>query len=149
MIYGKRFYTRNRKNDFIHEIVKTILEEEGWTIIADPLHISMENTPDLYIDLTADKVIIAENQTEKIAVEVKSFIGKSIQTEFYHALGQFILYRTALQDFEADRIVYLGVPSDAWDNLLRKDFYQKVIQQTNLKIIVFDIQHKKSVKWIK
>ncbi|MFK7947096.1 MAG: element excision factor XisH family protein [Saprospiraceae bacterium] len=135
--------------DIIHEIVKSILIKEGWTIIADPLHISMENTPDLYIDLTADKIIIAENKTEKIAVEVKSFVGKSAQTSFYHALGQFILYRTALQDFDAERVVYLGVPSDIWDTLLKKEFYQKVIRQTNLKIILFDIQNQKSIRWIK
>lgn len=135
--------------DIIHQTVKTALENEGWTITADPLYIQMDNTPDLYIDLAADKVVIAEKEMEKIAVEVKSFAGRSAQTEFYHALGQFILYRTALSDFDPNRTIYLGIPSGAWETLFKKAFYQKIIQETNLKIIVFDIQKKQSIRWIK
>ncbi|WP_413176121.1 element excision factor XisH family protein [Anabaena azotica] len=49
---------------------------------------------DLYIDLGAEKLIAAEKTGQKIAVEIKSFIGASLVTDLENALGQYILYRT-------------------------------------------------------
>jgi hypothetical protein len=39
------------------------------------------------IDLMAEKLILAERSTEKIAVEVKSFLSPSAISEFHTALG--------------------------------------------------------------
>src|SRR4028119_2454285 len=47
--------------------------------------------------LGAEKVVVAEKDGQKIAVEIKSFIGPSKISQFYTALGQFISYRAALQ----------------------------------------------------
>jgi hypothetical protein len=48
------------------------------------------------IDLAAEKLIAAEREGEKIAVEVKSFLERSSAiSEFHTALGQFINYRGA------------------------------------------------------
>ncbi len=56
------------------------------------------------IDLAAEKLIAAERENEKIAVEVKSFLEKSSAiSEFHTALGQFINYRGALRRREPER----------------------------------------------
>lgn len=65
-----------------------------------------------YIDLGAEKLIAAEKGNEKIAVEVKSFIGASETTEFSTALGQFLKHQFALEETEPDRKLYLAVPND-------------------------------------
>lgn len=44
-------------------------------------------TFDIAIDLGAEKVIAAEREGLKIAVEIKSFLGPSKISEFYGALG--------------------------------------------------------------
>jgi hypothetical protein len=50
----------------------------------------------MYIDLGAEKVLEAEKEGQKIAVEVKSFMEASLMSAFHLALGQFIDYRHAL-----------------------------------------------------
>lgn len=41
-------------------------------------------------------ILAAERGTEKIAVEIKSFLGDSELFEYHAALGQFLNYRLAL-----------------------------------------------------
>ena len=52
----------------------------------------------MYVDLGAEKIIAAERDGEKIAVEIKIFIGSSNIYEFHTAIGQFINYRVALEE---------------------------------------------------
>ncbi len=59
----------------ITEIVKKALIKDGWTITDDPLTLKFGNT-ELYVDLGAEKVLAAEKEGQKIAVEVKSFFGE-------------------------------------------------------------------------
>ncbi len=44
----------------------------------------------MYIDLGAEKLLAAEKNGHKIAVEIKSFLGSSALSEFHLALGQFL-----------------------------------------------------------
>lgn len=57
--------------DRFHDAVKTALEKEGWTIIADPYEVSVGDV-DFEIDLAAD-MLAAERNGEKIAVEMQEF----------------------------------------------------------------------------
>lgn len=63
--------------DKIHEIVKTALIDDGWTITDDPL-ILLPDEEGVAVDLGAEKLIAAEKGIEKIAVEVKSFSQPSL-----------------------------------------------------------------------
>ena len=62
--------------DVFHDIVVKALEAEEWNITDDPLYISV-GLVELYIDLGAEKIIGAEKAGEKIAVEIKIFLGAS------------------------------------------------------------------------
>ncbi len=62
--------------DFFHNTVRTALKKDDWTITDDPLFIQAEDV-DFYIDLAAERILAAEKTGQKIAVEVKSFLGAS------------------------------------------------------------------------
>ena len=62
--------------DLFHATVRKALEKDGWVITADPLVLTI-GLRSVFIDLGAEKLIAAERGAEKIAVEVKSFIGAS------------------------------------------------------------------------
>ena len=62
--------------DVFHDAVRIGLEKEGWVITDDPLRIEVGDV-EMYIDLGAEQVLAAEREGEKIAVEIKSFIGTS------------------------------------------------------------------------
>lgn len=75
--------------DIYHYQVKRALEKDGWIITDDPLQISLGKN-DYEIDLGAEKLLGAEKNGYKIAVEIKSFIGHSIIKDFHLALGQLL-----------------------------------------------------------
>ena len=62
--------------DAFHTVVKTALDKDGWLITHDPYTLQA-GTLELYVDLGAEKVIAAEKQEQKIAVEIKIFLSPS------------------------------------------------------------------------
>lgn len=94
--------------DIYHQPVKNALIRDGWTITNDPYFIKYEDA-ELYADLAAEKPIAAERQGEKIVVEIKSFIGKSLMYDFHNAVGQYIVYRDLIELTEPDYNIYLAV----------------------------------------
>ena len=104
--------------DRFHDTVKRALEKDGWTIVANPLQFKFGNVK-FEVDLAADRLIVAEREAEKIAVEVKSFLRASTITDFYAALGQFLSYRLGLRETEPDRVLYLAVPDDTYQRFFQ------------------------------
>lgn len=133
--------------DLFHNTVKTALEKDGWTIVDENLFIKIDKI-EFYIDLVADRVLTAEKADQKIAVEVKSFIGVSIVSEFHTALGQFLNYRSALRKQQPERILYLAVPFDIYDDFFASSFIQEVIAEHQLKLLIFEPNREEVVLWI-
>ncbi len=67
--------------DAFHEAVKTALQKNGWRITHDPLYINFAEV-EMYIDLGAERLIAAEKEGERIAVEIKTFLGPSFNSLF-------------------------------------------------------------------
>ena len=132
--------------DAFHEVVKTALQKDGWQITHDPYNLQA-GTLELYIDLGAEKVVAAEKDGKKIAVEIKSFTGPSKISQFYTALGQFISYRAALQKQENERILYLAVPGNVYDSFFTMGFIQSLVQQNQIHLIVYDIEQETIAQW--
>lgn len=133
--------------DKFHDAVKAALGKDGWIITDDPLRIPIDRITNMYIDLAAEKVIVADKEGEKIAVEVKSFLGASNISEFHTALGQFINYRYALEDFEAQRILYLAVPVKTYEEFFTMPFVQSVIERSNINLLIFNPEKEEIVEW--
>ncbi len=105
--------------DLFHPVVKTALIKDNWIITHDPLSISFGGV-DMSIDLGAEKLIGAEKDQQKIAVEIKNFLPKtSAIYEFHTALGQYINYRSALRQEEPERLLYLAVPLISYHNFFQ------------------------------
>ena len=135
------------KRDLFHEAVKKGLIKDGWTITDDPLTFRIDGI-NISIDLGAEKVIGAEKDGKKIAVEVKSFISPSPLTDFHTALGQFLTYRLFLGQEEPDRQIYLAIPEDTYNSFFQKDIILKSIETNKLKIIVYDSLSEEIDLWI-
>lgn len=133
--------------DLFHGIVKKALELEGWKITHDPYSLSADSF-DLAIDLGAEKIIAAERDKTKIAVEIKSFLGPSKISEFYGALGQFIAYRTALYKQDRDRTLYLAAPENLYEKFFLTPFIQELIQNNQVYLITYETKPEKLMRWI-
>lgn len=133
--------------DRFHDAVKNALQKDGWTITDEPLRIPIERLTNLYIDFAAEKLIIAQRENQKIAVEVKSFLGASTLSEFHMALGQCLNYRYALEDTEPDRQLYLAVPLSIYETFFSVPFIQSVIQRSQINLVVYDPVQEEILQW--
>ena len=133
--------------DFYHEHVKTALQKDGWTITDEPLKGEWLGTK-VYVDLGAERLIAAEKGLEKIAIEVKSFIGPSRIEDLRDALGQFVIYRLCLKRDFPERVLFLAVRDDVYPAIFEKTDGRILLQDQELRIIVFNPVRKEIVKWI-
>lgn len=134
------------RRDSLHDEVRAALENEGWIITHDPFPVKI-GRKSAEIDLGAERLIAAEKENEKIAVEIKSFVTSSTITEFYHALGQFQLYERALKLHDPGRILFLALPFEAYDELSKDVFDFQGFGDFRRQIIV--LKSKKELLWIK
>jgi len=131
-----------------HDAVVRALLTEGWKITDDPLSLSYGGK-DLYVDLGAERsAIAAEKNGQKIAVEITSFLSPSIMRDLEEAVGQYNVYRSVLNATEPDRLLYLAVPRRVDEVLFSDRFGQLIINSQQLRLIVFDEQQERIVKWI-
>jgi hypothetical protein len=136
------------RRDKVHDIVRNALEREGWTITNDPLLVKIGKKSG-EIDLGAERLLAAEKDHEKIAVEIKSFIGSSTLTEFYRALGQFSMYGRAMKNQYPDRLLYLALPADAYKELSEDIFDFPGFEDLRHRFIIFEPVETTTLTWIK
>jgi hypothetical protein len=94
--------------DIYHNAVKSALVKDGWRITADPYRILYEDA-ELYADLAAERPIAAQRDGQKIVVEIKSFVGRSLMYDFHSALGQYMVYRRFIELTEPVYQLYLAI----------------------------------------
>ena len=134
--------------DLFHDVVKEALLAEGWQITHDPFPIDYGDVQ-MQIDLGAERLLAAERDAEKIAVEVKSFINPSAISEFHTAVGQYLNYRRALRVQEPARILYLAIPSQTYEEFFRLRFIQEGVIEYQLYLVIYDVENRRIVQWIK
>jgi hypothetical protein len=133
--------------DIYHACVRNALIKDGWKITDDPLRLRI-GKKDLYVDLGAEKLLCAEKDALKIAIEIKSFIGDSDVSELHDAVGQYIVYHDVLQETQPHRILYLAIPYTIYLSLFELPLGELLLKNQRLKLLVFDSDKEVIVKWI-
>jgi hypothetical protein len=134
--------------DIYHEPVKRALIAAGWTITHDP-YMVIYGDDRAYIDLAADQLLAAEQGRAKIAVEVKSMQkdAHSPITDVHSAIGQYLLYRTWLDEQEPDRMLYLAVSQEAAENILARPGVVAFLNRYQVNILVVDLTTEEVLRW--
>lgn len=133
--------------DIYHNTVRIALEKDGWTITDDPLTLRIGKR-DLFVDLGAEKLIAAEREGKKIAVEIKSFISQSPVKDLENALGQYILYLKILSRLEPERLLYLAVQQEIYLNFFSEEIVKLILEDGLIKLIIFDSIQEVITQWI-
>jgi hypothetical protein len=133
--------------DRYHDCVKNALIKDGWIITHDPLRLPW-GPKDLYVDLGAELFLAAEKGEQRIAVEIKSFLGRSELDDLEKALGQFALYRSVLARREPDRTLYLAVPDAILRAVFDEPLGQLIVGDYSLRLFGFDPQAEVITRWI-
>ncbi|MGK7901623.1 MAG: XisH family protein [Hormoscilla sp.] len=135
--------------DIFHQQVKKAFNKDGWNITDDPLTIRISEAVKLHIDLAIESAIAAERNAEKIAVEIKSFINDSDISSYHMALGQYLNYCQALEEKEPDRLLYLAIPVDTYEDFFQLPFIQRSLRRHHVKLITYDPYQEEIKQWIK
>jgi hypothetical protein len=133
--------------DKFHDAVKSALKKENWLITDDPLKFEYGEVK-FRIDLAADRLLAAERQDERIAIEIKSFLNPSALTDFHAAVGQFRNYRLALRKTDPTRRLYLAVPLEIYRSFFQKQFVQESIEDNQIPLIIYNSDQEEIVQWI-
>jgi hypothetical protein len=133
--------------DIYHDTVKSALQKDGWTITHDPFPLQIGKKR-LSVDLGAERLISAERETQKIVVEVKSFVGQSDVKDLEQALGQYILYRQILNEMGIGRSLYLAVSRPTFYSVFTIELGQILLKNQIIKLVVFDDENEVIVEWI-
>ncbi|MFB2923120.1 element excision factor XisH family protein [Aerosakkonema funiforme] len=133
--------------DLYHDTVRTALIKDGWTITDDPLILKIGERS-TFVDLGAEKLIAAERDSVKIAVEIKSFLSPSPINDLENAWGQFFLYARALQRRDPNRRLYLAVSRNTFDTLFQEEAGKILLEEPGFSIIVFDSNSEEIILWI-
>ncbi|CCQ49206.1 XisH family protein [Crocosphaera watsonii WH 8501] len=133
--------------DIYHDAVKNALIKDGWKITDDPLILSI-GKKDLFIDLGAEKLIAAEKDQQKIAVEIKSFLGNSQVNDLENALGQYILYYEVLLAKQDERVLYLAIKESAYQEIFEEPIGKILLNRKIIKLLVFEPRKESILQWI-
>jgi hypothetical protein len=133
--------------DIYHDCVKNALTKDGWTITHDPLRLSA-GTKDMYVDFGLERVLAAKKAEQKIAIEVKSFVGDSQIDDLEKAIGQYVIYRAVIAEKEQDRILYLAVPQNIIQDIFEQPLGQILLKHKLAQLISFDPQKEVIRQWI-
>ena len=133
--------------DKIHVAVKNALIKDGWTITDDPFSIVYKDVG-LSADLGAERTLAAAKGSERIVVEIKSFLGPSLFRDLEQALGQYGLYRLYLRLTEPDRVLFLAIDSDTYADFFRRESVQVAVEDAKLKLVIVNLDSEQVVQWI-
>jgi XisH protein len=133
--------------DLYHNTVKAALIKDGWIITDDPLSLEIGGR-DLFIDLGAERLLIADRGSQKIAVEVKSFISPSPVRDLENALGQYILYEDIIDQQYPERRLYLAIREEVYLTFFAEPIVQIPLKRRRIKLLVFDETQEVITQWI-
>jgi hypothetical protein len=135
------------KRDKFHFHVRKALENDGWTITDDPLGFKIGGM-DFEIDLGAEKLIGAERNGEKIAIEIKTFMDESLVSAFHKATGQYDNYALGLELMYPDRKLYLAIPVSIYNSFFQRPFVKMVVEKKQIRLLVYQLSKEIIVKWL-
>jgi hypothetical protein len=133
--------------DIYHDSGKQALIKDGWHISHDPYNLKI-GRKDLFIDLAGEKLITAEKDTQKIAVEIKSFISPSEIRDLETALGQYVLYQNILSRIDPERTLYLAIRDASFIKLFEQEVGQILLENQVLKLFTFNPDQEVITRWI-
>ncbi len=142
------YFCEMAARDKYHFELRQALENDGWVITHDPYVLEMAETS-YEVDLGAEKVIAAEKEGIKIAIELKSFLGESLAYDFHEAFGQFLEYRIGIEIQEPDRIIYLALAESKYERLMKLTLPKKAIERYSVNLLIFNPESKNVVQWIR
>ena len=137
-------------HDVFHAAVKEGLIKEGWTITDDPLIIEFGGQRPVHRPGCGEGSSPPRRGSERIAVEVKSFLGPSLVTRFSHGPGAILELPACLgRQGSRSRPLPGGAGTDLFRVLYAPARHKTRSSVMRVHLIVYDPESEALVQWIK
>lgn len=133
--------------DTYHEAVRNALIRDGWIITHDPYTLAFGSRY-VFVDIGAERTLAAERKGERIAVEVKSFVGSSDLNDLEMAIGQYAFYRSLLSRADPGRTLFLAVTVDVYEETFTEPIARPPIEDLRIAMFTFDPSEGRIVRWM-
>jgi hypothetical protein len=118
------------------------MQKAGWTVSPKPYVLRLDRKYRLHIDLEAQN-----DDKHIVLIEVKCFSDTKAETvDLYHALGQYLIYRSLLKQQNLELELFLAVPNHAYRSVFAR-MGMPSIEENDVKIIVVDIEREEILEW--
>lgn len=132
-----------------HPVVRRALIKAGWTILKEQVSLAIgteqEITRRLYIDLLARSSV-----GQIVLIEVKGLASSPVH-ELMELIGQYLVYRAALNYLEAMTPLYVALPVTTYQSIVEHLLGQTVMQEmlkTPIPFVLYDPDKEELVRWI-
>jgi hypothetical protein len=122
------------------------LDKEGWGVVKEQYTVALEEHL-IFADLLLQRGQAPLSQ-RMIILEVKCFTAPSGLSEFYQAMGQYVVYRNALSLTGQTLELYLVVPKGVYDDLFHWPHVRASVLEVKMKIVVVNLTEEQVVEWI-
>ena len=125
-----------------------VLQDAGWNVTHSPFAIKIEKSRTGYI--FAD-LRLEHGQTEEtvFVVEIKCFQStRTVLEEFYQAIGQYVVYRSALRSSQIRLPIYLALPLRIYESFFQRALIKSVLNEIEMNLVVIDLQKEEVSQWI-
>ena len=133
------------QDKFLDAVLNALIKD-GWTITDRELLLPFDTNAS-YVDFLAEQTLTAEREGRKIAVEVKTFGGRSVMADLEKALGQFLIYKIGLEIAKMEHDLYLAAPEEMQD-FFKRPAASKLRQDFGIKILIYQPQKETIIEWI-
>jgi hypothetical protein len=130
-----------------HDIVVRCLEKSGWTILREHYLISVASNVvparRMYLDLQAES-----SSAQIVLLEVKGLEYSPVH-EFMELIGQYLVYRGALDYLNDDTPLYVAVTKDAYQDVIQDQLAQQVLQKLpkTIPFLIYDPIEEEILRW--
>lgn len=132
--------------DMYHSVVLRCLEKAGWSIVKQQEYISIGTHHDtnrrLFIDLKA-----RQSDEQWVLIEVKG-LERSPVHELMELLGQYLIYRMALDYLSIEIPLYMAVSQTAYQDIIQHVLGQEMMRLYSVPLLVFDPVREEVIQWI-
>lgn len=132
--------------DVCHGQVVRALEKDGWRIVIEHEQYRYQRRS-IYVDFRAERQKDGSRQNILLA-EVKCFADeKTRTTDFYIAVGQYLVYRELLDKLSVITAIYLVIPSSIYDTVF-EEVARSLIQRHRIKLLIVNLEMEAIDQWI-
>jgi hypothetical protein len=128
--------------DRSHDLLKRALVKNQWLITNEQIKLKVGDRR-LWIDLEAEHL----TKSTLILIEVKEMNSASQVDDLSNAVGQYLMYRVALENKNIQVPLYMAVSSNTFRGILSEEIGQLMIERFKIALIIFDPESEEITEW--